>query len=145
MAVLTYIGFDGISTLSEEVHNPRRNILLATVLVCVVTGVLASVQVYLAQLVWPDGHATDAFLEPPGEPALVAADSITWQVFKNPLALFIGGVTAVVLELGEPRVRSGVWQYTSFRERHERDVDVLDACSGLAAAPGETATGAGAR
>jgi amino acid transporter len=53
LAVLTYIGFDGISTLSEEVHNPRRNILLATVLVCLITGVLASVQVYAAQLVWP--------------------------------------------------------------------------------------------
>ena len=54
LAVLTYIGFDGISTLSEEVHNPRRNILLATVLVCLVTGVLASIQVYAAQLVWPE-------------------------------------------------------------------------------------------
>ena len=32
LAVLTYIGFDGISTLSEEAENPRRNILLATVL-----------------------------------------------------------------------------------------------------------------
>ena len=54
LAVLTYIGFDGISTLSEEVHNPRRNILLATVLVCLLTGVLASIQVYAAQLVWPE-------------------------------------------------------------------------------------------
>jgi len=54
LAVLTYIGFDGISTLSEEVHNPRRNVLLATVLVCVITGVLASIQVYAAQLVWPE-------------------------------------------------------------------------------------------
>jgi putrescine importer len=53
IAVLTYIGFDGISTLSEEVKNPRRNVLLATVLVCLVTGLLASVEVYLAQLVWP--------------------------------------------------------------------------------------------
>jgi putrescine importer len=53
IAALTYIGFDGISTLSEEVENPRRNILLATVLVCLITGVLASVQVYAAQLVWP--------------------------------------------------------------------------------------------
>jgi putrescine importer len=53
IAVLTYIGFDGISTLSEEVKNPRRNVLLATVLVCLVTGVLASIEVYLAQLVWP--------------------------------------------------------------------------------------------
>jgi putrescine importer len=54
VAVLTYIGFDGISTLSEEVENPRRNILLATVFTCLITGVLASVQVYSAQLVWPE-------------------------------------------------------------------------------------------
>ena len=54
LAVLTYIGFDGISTLSEEVHNPRRNILLASVLVCLITGILASIQVYTAQLVWPE-------------------------------------------------------------------------------------------
>ena len=54
VACLTYIGFDGISTLSEEVENPRRNILLATVLTCLITGVLASVQVYAAQLVWGD-------------------------------------------------------------------------------------------
>jgi amino acid transporter len=53
LAVLTYIGFDGISTLSEEAENPRRNILLATVLVCLITGILASVEVYAAQLVWP--------------------------------------------------------------------------------------------
>jgi amino acid transporter len=53
IAVLTYIGFDGISTLSEEVENPRRNILLATVLTCLLTGLLAAAQVYTAQLVWP--------------------------------------------------------------------------------------------
>ncbi len=57
IAVLTYIGFDGISTLSEEVQNPRKNILRATVLVCIVTGILASLEVYLAQLVWPHGKA----------------------------------------------------------------------------------------
>ena len=53
LAVLTYIGFDGISTLSEEVHNPRRNILRASVIVCLITGLLASIQVYTAQLIWP--------------------------------------------------------------------------------------------
>jgi len=54
LAVLTYIGFDGISTLSEEAKNPRRNILLATVLVCLFTGIVGSLLVYLAQLIWPD-------------------------------------------------------------------------------------------
>src|SRR5437660_3035148 len=56
LAVLTYIGFDGISTLSEEAENPKRNILLATVLVCLITGVLASIEVYAAQLVWPSSQ-----------------------------------------------------------------------------------------
>jgi putrescine importer len=53
VAVLTYIGFDGISTLSEEVDNPKRNIFLATVLVCVITGFLAAAEVYGAQLLSP--------------------------------------------------------------------------------------------
>jgi uncharacterized protein (DUF2236 family) len=55
------------------------------------------------------------FTEPRGEAALVPHDSISWRVFKNPIALFVGGVTAVLLELGEPRVRTGVWDHTSFR------------------------------
>ena len=53
IAVLTYIGFDGISTLSEEAENPRRNILVATVLTCVVIGGLSAIEVYVAQLIWP--------------------------------------------------------------------------------------------
>jgi putrescine importer len=53
IAVLTYIGFDGISTLSEEAENPRRNILLATVLTCVVIGFLSAAEAYVAQLIWP--------------------------------------------------------------------------------------------
>jgi len=52
VAVLTYIGFDAISTFSEEVRNPRRNILLATVIVCLITGVLSGLEVYAAQLIW---------------------------------------------------------------------------------------------
>jgi uncharacterized protein (DUF2236 family) len=55
------------------------------------------------------------FLRPIGEPALVPPDSISWRVFKNPLALFIGGVAAVIMELAEPRVRTGVWEHTTFR------------------------------
>jgi len=59
LAMLTYIGFDAISTLSEEAHNPRRNILLATVLTCLITGILCGAQVYAAQLIWPE--SADSF------------------------------------------------------------------------------------
>lgn len=57
IAVLTYIGFDGISTLSEEADNPRRNILFATVLTCLMIGILSAFEVYAAQLVWPASRA----------------------------------------------------------------------------------------
>jgi len=53
IAVLTYIGFDGISTMSEEVENPRRNIMIATVATCLLIGILSAIEVYVAQLVWP--------------------------------------------------------------------------------------------
>ena len=53
-AALVFIGFDGVSILAEEVKNPKRNVLLAAVLVCVFTGLFSGLQVYLAQRVWPD-------------------------------------------------------------------------------------------
>ena len=60
-------------------------------------------------------HSSVDFLRPAGEAALVSADSVSWRVFKNPLSLFVGGVTAVIMELAEPRVRAGVWEHTTFR------------------------------
>jgi uncharacterized protein (DUF2236 family) len=62
-----------------------------------------------------EGGPMPDFSAPAGEPALVSPDSISWRVFKNPVALFIGGVAAVILEFAEPRVRTGVWEHTTFR------------------------------
>jgi putrescine importer len=53
-AALTYLGFDAVTTLAEEVENPRRNILLASVGVCLFTGLFGGLLVYLGQLAWPD-------------------------------------------------------------------------------------------
>jgi uncharacterized protein (DUF2236 family) len=63
----------------------------------------------------PDVGIHYDFTQPAGEPALAPAGGVAWVVFKNPVALFVGGVTAVLLELAEPRVRSGVWDFTTFR------------------------------
>lgn len=62
----------------------------------------------------PPGMAFD-FSQPAGEPALTPPDGVSWRVFANPVSLFIGGVTAVLLELAEPSVRSGVWDHSSFQ------------------------------
>jgi putrescine importer len=106
IAVLTYIGFDGISTLSEEVENPRRNILLATVLTCVVIGLLSAVEVYAAQLVWP---ASQPF--PDVTTAFVYAAGRTWAPlfaitgFTLVLANFGSGMGA---QLGAARLLFGM-------------------------------------
>jgi len=90
LAVLTYIGFDGISTLSEEVENPRRNIMLATVLACVVIGLLSAAEVYVAQLVWP---ASEPF--PNQDTAYVYAAARTWAPLFSIL-----GATLLVANFG---------------------------------------------
>jgi uncharacterized protein (DUF2236 family) len=56
------------------------------------------------------------FTRPLQEEALIGADSVSWRIFKNPVALFVGGVAAVILELAEPAVRAGVWEHSSFRK-----------------------------
>jgi uncharacterized protein (DUF2236 family) len=63
----------------------------------------------------PKGRGVD-FTQPPGEEALVRPDSVSWRIFKNPVALFVGGLAAVILELAEPAVRTGVWEHSSFRK-----------------------------
>lgn len=55
------------------------------------------------------------YREPAGDPGLFGPDSMAWRVHANPVALAIGGVAAVLLELAEPRVRSGVWDHSTFR------------------------------
>ena len=53
LAALTYIGFDGVTTLAEDTINPKRNIVRATVLICLLTGLISGIQLYLFQMVWP--------------------------------------------------------------------------------------------
>ncbi len=53
-AALTYIGFDGVTTLAEDVENPKRNVLLAVVLTCVIAGVFSGLEAYLGARVWPN-------------------------------------------------------------------------------------------
>jgi putrescine importer len=53
-AALTYIGFDGVTTLAEDVENPKRNVLLAVVLTCLFAGLGSAAEAYLGARVWPD-------------------------------------------------------------------------------------------
>jgi uncharacterized protein (DUF2236 family) len=68
---------------------------------------------------WIEPSSTEQrinYLEPAGDPGIFGPDSVTWRVLGNPASVFIGGITAVLLELAEPSVRSGVWDHTNFRK-----------------------------
>lgn len=53
--------------------------------------------------------------QPVGEPAYLDPGSVHWRVYKNPIALAIGGVAAVLLEFADARIRAGVWDHSTFK------------------------------
>lgn len=54
IAVLSFLGFDAISTLAEDSTDARMNVPRATVLVCAIAGGIFILQTFLGQLAWPD-------------------------------------------------------------------------------------------
>jgi putrescine importer len=106
IAVLIYLGFDGISTLSEETENPERNVLLATVLTCVLTGAISAVEVYVGQLIWP---ATEHF--PNIDTAYVWLAGRVWQPMFTVIGLSLLLVyfcCAMAAHLGASRLLYGM-------------------------------------
>jgi amino acid transporter len=102
IAVLSYIGFDGISTLSEETANPRRDIMRATVLTCVLIGLLSAVEAYAAQLIWPAGEPF-----PNVDTAYVTIVGRAWPPLVNVvgLTLIVGTFAAgLAQQLGAARL-----------------------------------------
>ena len=59
LAAMNYIGFDGLTTLAEDSVNPKRDMVLSTVLVVVITGILSAVELYFLHMVLPDWKLAD--------------------------------------------------------------------------------------
>jgi amino acid transporter len=105
LAVLAYMGFDSISTLSEEAKNPR-DVLPATIMTCLVIGLLSALEVYAAQLVWP---VTESF--PDIDTAFTSVAGRAWA----PLYGLVGGSLVVAciasgtgMQLGAARLLYGM-------------------------------------
>lgn len=115
-AALTYIGFDGVTTLAEEVRNPRRNVLLATVLVCALTGIFSSIQIYLAALVWPQysnfPNVETAFLDVAGR----AGGAWLYQAMAMTLFVACFG-SALTGQVGAARLLFGMGRDNVFPKR----------------------------
>jgi putrescine importer len=59
LAAITYIGFDGLTTLAEDSVNPKRDMVVATVVVVLITGLLSVVELYFLHRVLPDWRSAD--------------------------------------------------------------------------------------
>ena len=96
--------------MSEEAENPRRNVLLATVLVCLIAGVLSGLEVYAAQLVWgskpfPAAQVESAF-------AMVSQQVGGFLLFQvmNFTLLIANMGTAIASQLAAGRLLYGMGQ-----------------------------------
>jgi putrescine importer len=96
IACFSFIGFDAITTLAEEVKKPRTTLPMATIITCLSMALLFALTSFLAQGVFPDiSKFTDtdaAFLDV----AMVAGG----QTLKNAIILaMVAGALAFSLDM----------------------------------------------
>ncbi len=106
-AALTYLGFDAVTTMAEDVKDPRKNVLRAAVIVCVFTGLFGGLLVYLGHLVWPNystfTNIDTAFIDVTGRVGGVALLKAT------ALLLFVANVGAgLTSQVGAARLLFGM-------------------------------------
>jgi len=53
IACYSYIGFDAVSTLSEETHNPEKTVPRAILWVTLISGLIFCASAYIVQVAWP--------------------------------------------------------------------------------------------
>ena len=51
----------------------------------------------VSEFIQADRRFDADFSSPPGEPAFIAPDSVSWQIFKNPLSLFARAACSLFL------------------------------------------------
>ncbi|MDL2253550.1 APC family permease [Ruminococcaceae bacterium OttesenSCG-928-I18] len=107
IACFSFMGFDAMTTLSEEVKEPKKVLPKATVIVCFVMGAIFILQAYFAQSTFPDyNNYTDldsAFLD-----AAAAAGGNLLVTFVS-IAMVAGSIAnAIDSQAGVARVMYGM-------------------------------------
>jgi amino acid transporter len=95
----SFIGFDAVSTFSEEAKDPRKTVPRAIILSVVIAGLIFVVAAYVAQLVHPGGIFTD-----PNSAPLDIAREIGGAFFG---ALFLATVILAQFTAGIPIQAAG--------------------------------------
>lgn len=84
----SFLGFDSVTTFSEEIVNPKKNIPRAVFIITLVGGLVFIVVSYVAQIVWPDYQS---FKDP---------DSASFEIIKLIGGSFLSGAFLVLFGVG---------------------------------------------
>ena len=107
IATVSYIGFDAISTFSEDSIRPLRDVAIATIVVCLLQAAICFLTVYAAALVWPDYTAF-----PGTETAILDIGRLiggTFMVGALTLVLLVAGLaSALTAQAGASRLLFGM-------------------------------------
>ena len=85
MLCVAFLGFDAVTTMSEEVKNPRKTIPRAIMFVAVGAGIMFAVISYFTQIGWPTGYLN-----------IVDADSGIFELLDNIGAGFMGDLFFII-------------------------------------------------
>ncbi|WP_411683214.1 APC family permease [Clostridium thailandense] len=123
---LSYLGFDAISTLSEEAINPEKNVGKAILIACIGAGIGFVVVTYFLILCWPQAFAQIVNEESASVEVLKRIYSAKWlQIFFTAtfgaglLASSLAGVTSasrVLYGMG----RDGILPHAIFGKLHAK-------------------------
>ncbi|UNK49588.1 oxygenase MpaB family protein [Lysobacter sp. S4-A87] len=64
---------------------------------------------------FPRGQSGIDYDQPPGDPGLFGADSITWRIHADFPGMLSGGLCALMLQTLHPLALAGVWDHSQFR------------------------------
>lgn len=83
--ILSFLGFDSITTIAEEAIQPEKNVGKAILIVCIITGTYFTGYSYLMQLTWPTGWKE-----------FISADSGAWELIVHVTAPWVGVVFTII-------------------------------------------------
>ncbi|ALE04748.1 Putrescine importer PuuP (plasmid) [Arthrobacter sp. ERGS1:01] len=123
IAAYSFLGFDAVTTLSEETHNARKTIPRAVLLVVGIGGVLFSGVAYLMQLVHPGGVFDDPQIA--GYSLSIQVGGQAFADWTNLAGIIAGFAAGLAVQLGSSRMlfimgRDGVFPKRIFGKLNAR-------------------------
>jgi amino acid transporter len=105
---ISFIGFDSVTTLSEETKNPEETIGKALIIICLVIGLLFIVSSYIFQLSWPSAWSEIADPDTGILEYFVYIGVSFMSVLFSVLVMFSSTASAIACQVSASRILFGM-------------------------------------